>query len=279
MNQFSDRSILITGCSSGIGLEAAKALHQRGYRVFATARESQSLAMLKSLGVNAVSLDTRDSASIRTAMDYVANETQGRLYAVFHNAGYGQSGALEDLSRDALREQFEGNVFGVHELNTLIIPMMRKHQQGRIIINTSVLGYIAQKYKGAYIASKYALEGMADTLRLELWDTDIHVSMIEPGPIASAFRKHSLAAFKRHVDPAKSVHAKGYKILLEKLAFEGSITKWTLPASACVPPLIAALENPAPKARYRVTFPAKLMAAAKRVLPAHRLDRILLNGL
>lgn len=279
MNQLNDRSILITGCSSGIGLDAAKALHQRGYRVFATARDAASLAMLKSIGVDAVSLDTRDSASIRAAMEFVANETHGQLYSVFHNAGYGQAGALEDLSRDALREQFEGNVFGVHELNTIIIPMMRKSGRGRIVINTSVLGFIAQKYKGAYVASKYALEGMADTLRLELWDTDIHVSMIEPGPIASAFRKHSLAAFKRHVDPARSVHADAYKILLEKLAFEGPITKWTLPASACVPSLIAALESAAPKARYEVTFPTKLMAVAKRVLPAHRLDKILLNGL
>jgi NAD(P)-dependent dehydrogenase (short-subunit alcohol dehydrogenase family) len=189
------------------------------------------------------------------------------------------AGALEDLSRDALREQFEGNVFGVHELNSFIIPMMRKSGRGRIVINTSVLGYVAQKYKGAYIASKYALEGMADTLRLELWGTDIHVSMIEPGPIASAFRKNSLAAFKRHVDPARSVHAAGYKILLEKLAFEGPITKWTLPASACVPPLISALESPVPKARYQVTFPAQLMAVAKRVLSARRMDKILLNGL
>lgn len=279
MKKNTSRSILITGCSSGIGLASAKALHERGYTVFASARDQASLAMLKSIGVTPVLLEMADSASVHAAYAQVAEATRGQLYAVYHNAGYGQSGALEDLPRQAFREQFEGNVFGVNELNTLIIPDMRRNGGGRILINTSVLGYVAQKYRGAYIASKYALEGMADTMRLELHGSGIHVSLIEPGPIASQFRKHSLAAFKRHVDPQKSVHVEGYKVFLEKLAFDGPITKWTLPAEACVPPLIDALERSQPKVRYPVTFPAKLMALAKRFVTARQLDRILMNGL
>lgn len=279
MTQTTPRSILISGCSSGIGLASAKGLHERGYTVFAGARDDASLEMLKLIGVTPIHLDTRDSGSIRSAYEQVTEATGGRLYAVYHNAGYGQSGALEDLPRQAFREQFEGNVFGVHELNTLLIPNMRKNGCGRIIINTSVLGYVAQLYRGAYIASKFALEGMADTMRLELHGSGIHVSLIEPGPIASSFRKHSLAAFKRYIDPTKSVHAEGYKVFLEKLAFDGPITKWTLPSEACVPPLIDALERPLPKVRYPVTFPAKLMALMKRVLPTRQLDRMLINGL
>lgn len=279
MHHKEQRTILITGCSSGIGLTAAQALHARGYRVFATARDDLALATLKQMGVLPVCMDMRDSDSIRRAIEFVSRETGGTLFAIFHNAGYGQSGALEDLPREALREQFESNVFGVCELNSLVIPMMRKAGCGRIIINTSVLGYVALKFRGAYTASKFALEGIADTLRLELDGTGIHVSLIEPGPIQSNFRKHSLKAFQRFVDVGSSPHANAYQPFLEKLATEGPVTRWTLPAQACVPPLLSALESRVPKARYRVTFPAKLFAVLKRLLPSHRLDRVLLRGL
>lgn len=279
MRNESGRAVLVTGCSSGIGLAAAKALHQRGYLVFATARDDQSIEMLNHIGVTPVFMDGRNSASIRDAVDMVAGTTNGKLYGVFHNIGYGQSGALEDLPRDALREQFETNVFGLHELNSLIIPMMRRQTYGRLIINSSVLGYVAQKYKGAYVASKYALEAIADTLRLELHGSGIHVSLIEPGPIESRFRQHSLAAFKRFVDIGNSVHAAAYRGFVEKLATEGPITRWTLPASACLPPLFDALESRKPKARYQVTFPSKLLFVLKRLMTARQLDRLLMNGL
>lgn len=274
------RSILVTGCSSGIGLAAAQALHARGYRVFASARRAEDLARLRAMGMDAHYLDTADSASIAACVDSVLAATGGGLDAVFHNAGYGQSGALEDLPRAALRLQFEANVFGVHELNALLLPVMRRQGYGRIIINSSVLGFVALKFRGAYAASKYALEAIADTLRLELEGTPIHVSLIEPGPVESRFRPNSLAAFARYVGaPQASAHAEAYRKFIANLKHEGPITKWTLPATACVPPLLHALESKKPKARYAVTFPTHALTWLKRLLPASILDKVLQRGL
>ncbi|MGH8555590.1 MAG: SDR family NAD(P)-dependent oxidoreductase, partial [Gammaproteobacteria bacterium] len=179
--------ILITGASSGIGLCAARELRARGYRVIATARKLDDVDSLGAQGFNAVRLDLSDSASIRAAVAAVVEQTEGHLYALFNNAGFGQIGPLEDLSRAALRAQFEVNLFGIHEITALILPLMRAQGYGRIIQTSSLLGLIALRYRGAYNASKYALEAWSDTLRLELSGTGIHVVLIEPGPITSRF--------------------------------------------------------------------------------------------
>ncbi|MCK5721363.1 MAG: SDR family NAD(P)-dependent oxidoreductase, partial [Gammaproteobacteria bacterium] len=187
MNQ-NKKSILITGCSTGIGLCVAQALQQRGYRVFATARKEDDVETLKTIGLESLQLDLDKPESIQTAVTEILKRTNGTLGALFNNGAYGQTGAVEDLSRDVLRQQFETNVFGWQELTNLVLPVMLKQGHGRIIQNSSVLGFIALKFRGAYTASKYAIEGLTDTLRQELTGTNIYISLIEPGPIESRFR-------------------------------------------------------------------------------------------
>jgi len=196
-NAFSDKSILITGCSSGIGYSTAKILSARGYRVFASARKPEDVDRLKSEGLNAVELDLANSDSIQCALQYVLEQSDGKLYSLFNNGAYGQAGAVEDLRRDVLREQFETNLFGTVELTNLVIPIMRKQGFGRIIQCSSILGFVALKYRGAYNASKYALEGINDTLRQELVGSNITVSSIQPGPISTRFRANSMAMYKK----------------------------------------------------------------------------------
>ncbi len=268
-------SILITGCSSGIGLNAARTLHQRGYHVMATVRKKEHLAVLRQAGMTTTLLDLDDSDSIRHAFDETLTCFQGRLDYLFNNAAYGQPGALEDLSRQALRQQFETNVFGTQELTNLAISHMRQQGHGRIIFNSSVLGLVAMAYRGAYNASKYALEALADTLRLELADTPIHISLIEPGPIESQFRSHAYAKFKQHVDATTSPHRAIYATMERRFVQSGPVAPFTLPPDAVTQALIHALESRHPKIRYAVTVPTTLLAIFKRILPARMLDWLL----
>ena len=269
------RAILITGCSSGIGLCVAEGLAARGYRVFATARKEQDVALLQAKGLEALCLDLDDSASIHAAVDEVLARTGGTLYALFNNAGYGQPGAVEDLSRATLRAQFETNLFGMLELTNRVLPVMRKQGEGRILQNSSVLGYIALSYRGAYNASKYAIEGISDTLRLELRGSNIHVCLIEPGPIKSRFRANAFAMYQQHIDKTLSFHRAKYEAMERRLQKPGPAAPFTLGPEAVLAKVIHALENARPKVRYRVTQPAYFFAYAKRLLPQSWLDRIL----
>ena len=269
------KTILITGCSSGIGLCVARGLSSRGYRVFATARKDADVEALNKEGLESLLLDLDDPHSITAAVEEILTRTNGRLDALFNNGAYGQPGAVEDLSRDVLRAQFETNLFGWHQLTNLVLPVMRSQGHGRIIHNSSVLGFVALRYRGAYNASKYALEGLADTLRLELAGTDIHVSLIEPGPITSRFRENAFAAYKRNIEPDGSAHREKYMQMEQRLTTKGPAVPFTLPAEAVLKKVIKALESPRPKARYYVTFPTYLFAFLKRVLTDRALDRIL----
>jgi NAD(P)-dependent dehydrogenase (short-subunit alcohol dehydrogenase family) len=269
------RTILITGCSSGIGQCVARGLAARGYRVFASARRQEDVEHLRAEGFTSLLLDLADSGSIAAAVDEVLSRTEGQLYALFNNGAYGQPGAVEDLSREVLRQQFETNLFGWHELTNRVLPMMRRQGCGRIIHNSSVLGFVALPFRGAYTASKYALEGLADTLRLELRGTGIHVSLIEPGPIESRFRSNAYAAYKRHIDPQASVHRARYLKMEERLLKTGPAVPFTLPPEAVLRKVIHALESRRPRARYYVTFPTWLFAVLKRVLTQNMLDRVL----
>lgn len=270
-----NNSILITGCSSGIGYTAAHGLKQRGYRVFATARKAADVARLQQEGLEALSLDLADSASIRQAVDQVMDKTDGQLYGLFNNGAYGQPGAVEDLSRAVLREQFETNLFGWHELSNLCIPAMRAQGRGRIVQNSSVLGIINLPYRGAYNASKFALESLSDTLRMELHGSGVHVSIIQPGPITSSFRANALAMYEKNIDRQHSAHRDYYKGVDKRLHQEGNASKHTLPPEAVLEKLIHALESPKPKIRYRVTTPTKVAAIGRRLLPDHWLDKLL----
>ena len=270
-----NRTILITGCSSGIGYAAALGLRDKGYRVFASARRQADLSMLQKQGLEAVQLDLDDSQSIRRALEQVLTETGGELYALFNNGAFGQPGAVEDLSRPVLRAQFETNVFGWLELTNLVIPVMRRQGYGRIVQNSSVLGFVAMPYRGAYNASKFAIEGLTDTLRLELRGSGVYVSLIEPGPITSSFRSNALAKFNANIVHEYSFHSEQYAGLLERLTKPGPAAPFTLPAEAVLKPLLHALEHKHPRARYPVTVPTYLFAYLKRLLPTAMLDRIL----
>jgi NAD(P)-dependent dehydrogenase (short-subunit alcohol dehydrogenase family) len=269
------QNILITGCSCGIGRCVAAGLVQRGYRVFASARKVEDVVALEADGLESVQLDLADSVSIHRAVDEVLARSGGQLYALFNNGAYGQPGAVEDLRRDVLREQFETNLFGTVELTNRVIPVMRAQGYGRIIMNSSVLGLVALPYRGAYIASKYALEGIADTLRLELRGSGIHLSLIEPGPIESRFRTNSYAAYKRNIDAEQSVHREKYLAMESRLLKERAAVPFTLPPEAVLAKVIHALEHRRPKIRYHVTVPTHLFSTLKRILPDGWMDRLL----
>ncbi|MBF0126320.1 MAG: SDR family NAD(P)-dependent oxidoreductase [Magnetococcales bacterium] len=274
------RTILITGCSSGIGQCVAHGLKKRGYRVFATARKEADVAILRQQGFEACQLDLDDSISIRDAVDWVLGQTGGTLHALFNNGAYGQPGAVEDLSREALRAQFETNLFGTHELTRLLLPVMRRQGFGRVIQNSSVLGFVALPYRGAYVASKFALEGLTDTLRLEWRGTGIHFSLIEPGPIRTAFRKNASLAFHRHVNSQDSIHQATYHAMeatFQQQARQGG-GRFSLPPEAVLAKVIHALESRRPKTSYAITFPTHLFAILRRLLPRRVMDAILIRG-
>lgn len=273
----SRRSILVTGCSSGIGRGVAAGLQRRGYRVFAGARKHEDVTRLRSAGFEVLQLDVASSASIEAAVDEVLERTDGGLYALFNNAGYGQPGAVEDLGRDVLRDQFEVNLFGLHELTTRLLPAMRRRGRGRIIQNSSVLGLVCLKYRGAYCASKFALEGLTDTLRMELQGSGIQVSLIEPGPVTSAFRSNAYAMFRRNIDRENSAHREIYAAVERRLAApEGRKVPFTLGPEAVLTKVIHALESRRAKPRYYVTVPTYGFALLKRLMPYRLMDRILI---
>lgn len=269
------KSVLITGCSSGIGLCVAQGLKARGYEVFATARNPDDVKHLQQQGFKAYRLDLRESETIASTVEQVLQETGGTLYALFNNGAYGQVGAVEDLSVATLRQQFETNFFGWHDLTCRVIPVMRKQKTGRIIQNSSILGFMTLPYRGAYVATKYAVEGLTDTLRLELAESGIKVSLIEPGPIESRFRDNALKMWRENIDPEHSAHKAYYQAMLARLQKQGPATPFTLPPEAVLTKVIHALESPRPKVRYPVTFPTYLFSLLRRILTSRGMDRVL----
>ena len=277
-NQPASRAVLITGCSSGIGLYCAQQLQRQGYLVIATARKAEDVAQLKQLGLQSLQLDLNNSVSIKNAMIRLQAITQGKLYALFNNGAYGLPGAVEDLSREALRAQFETNVFGTLELTNMVLPLMRAQGHGRIIQNSSILGFAAMPYRGAYNCSKFALEGLTDTLRQELTGSNIHVSLIEPGPILSDFRKNALNAFNQYIDKDNSAHKENYESMLQRLNKDGAAVPFTLGPDAVYKKLLHALQSPRPRARYYVTKPTYIMGYLKRLLSTRAMDWVLMKA-
>jgi len=270
------RSVLVTGCSSGIGLCVARGLADRGHQVVASVRKEADLTAWPHPDIPVVQLDLDDSDSIREGLEQALIHTDGRLDALFNNGAFGLPGAIEDLSRTAIRAQFETNLFGWLELTNHVIPIMRRQGFGRIIQNSSVLGIAAFAYRGAYTASKFALEGLSDTLRMELKGSGIDVSLVEPGPITSRFRSNALAAMERHIDIEHSVHAERYRNQLARLKKPGPAAPFTLPPEAVLKRVVHALESPRPRARYPVTVPTYLFGILRRLLPTRWMDRVLL---
>jgi NAD(P)-dependent dehydrogenase (short-subunit alcohol dehydrogenase family) len=271
----SDRSILVTGCSSGIGAHCAARLRETGWRVFAGARKQADVDRLAAEGFEAVRVDYNDEDSLARAAETVLAATGGTLDALFNNGAYALAGAVEDLPTEAMRTAFEANFFGWHTLTRRFVPVMRAQGHGRIVQCSSVLGFIPMKYRGAYIASKYALEGLSETLRLELLGTGIHVSLIEPGPIESRFEQNALDVFRRSIDIAGSIHREAYDRRIARMERGGSNSPLKRSPEAVYRKLVHALDNPNPRPRYRVTLPTTGSAVMRRVLPTRMLHAFL----
>ncbi|MGR3433658.1 MAG: SDR family NAD(P)-dependent oxidoreductase [Shimia sp.] len=273
------RTILITGCSSGIGLATARHLHRKGWRVFATARDDAALDRLRDEGMEPVRLDLTDPASIAAAADTVLATTDGVLDALFNNAAHAIPGAVEDVPPDALRAIFEANLFGLHDLTIRILPAMRAQGRGRILNCSSVLGFAALPWRGAYNASKFALEGLTDTLRLEMRDTGIHVVLIQPGPITSRIRANAIPHFECWIDWQASPRRAAYEATLLKRLYEPSGgDAFELPAHAVALKVEAALTARRPATRYKVTTPTYVAAVLRRLAPRGLVDRVLAKG-
>ncbi len=270
------KTILITGCSSGIGLDAARGMRDRGWRVFAACRQQRDCDRMRAEGFDSPRIDYTDPDTIATGLAEVLKATDGTLDALFNNGAHGLPGAVEDLPTDGLRAIFEANFFGWHELTRLVLPVMRRQGHGRIVQNSSVLGLVAFPWRGAYVATKYAVEGLTDTLRVELTDTDIHVVLIEPGPVTSKIREKSIPHFERFIDwknsPLKDLYEKS---LLKRLYESSGKDKFELPASAVTAKLALACESRRPRPRYYVTTPTYISGFLRRVLSTRASDRIL----
>ncbi|MBB3218464.1 NAD(P)-dependent dehydrogenase (short-subunit alcohol dehydrogenase family) [Ochrobactrum sp. RC6B] len=269
------RSIIITGCSSGIGAYCAEALKSQGWRVFATARKDADIDALRAKGIETHYLDYTQPQSIANLVDEVLRQTDGTLDALFNNGAYAQPGAIEDLPVEALRQQFEANFFGWHDLTRRVVPVMRRQGHGRIVHCSSILGLVPMKWRGAYVASKFALEGLMLAQRMELEGSGIDVSLIEPGPIASRFTYNAASHAEANIDMEASVHRELYQRQMAKLKSGGTKSKNKLGPEAVYAVLLHALEAPRPRPHYVVTRPAKLGSLARRLMPARWLYRML----
>ncbi|MES0864502.1 SDR family NAD(P)-dependent oxidoreductase [Ruegeria sp. SCPT10] len=270
------KSILITGCSSGIGLDAAHGMRAQGWRVFASCRQQRDCDRLRAQGFESPRIDYADADSIKAGLTEVLQATGGTLDALFNNGAHGLPGAVEDVPTDGLRHIFEANFFGWHELTRQVIPVMREQGHGRIVQCSSVLGLVAFPWRGAYVATKYAIEGLSDTMRLELKETNIRVILIEPGPITSKLREKAIPLFERFIDWENSaLRAKYENSLLKRLYESAGPDKFELPASAVTAKLVQAVEARRPKARYYVTTPTYIAGYLRRILPTRAIDRIL----
>ena len=273
------KTVLITGSSSGIGYDAAHGLKARGWRVFGSCRKVEDCARLRDEGLESVRIDYAEPNSIAEGLAEMLEATDGRIDAVFNNGAYAVPGAVEDLPRDALRAIFEANFFGVHDLTTKVLPVMRRQGSGRIINCSSVLGFVTLPWRGAYNSTKFAMEGLTDTLRIEMRGTPIHVILIEPGPVTSNIRQNSIPHFEKWIDWKNSARAEQYReTLLKRLYEDRGKDTFELPASAVTKKLIHALEAPRPRPRYYVTTPTYMMSGLKRLLPTRALDWVLSKG-
>lgn len=272
------RSVLITGCSSGIGLDAARGLKARGWRVFATCRQEADCVRLRAEGLESFPLDYADEASIAAAVDEVVARTGGTLDALYNNGAFACPGLVEDLPRGALRAIFETNLFGYHDLTRRIIPLMRAQGHGRIVNCSSVLGLVAAQWRGAYVATKFAMEGLTDVLRIEMRGTGIDIILIEPGPVTSSIREKAIPHFEKWINWEASPRAADYRSLLDRLYTSRGPDRFELPASAVTAKLIHALEAPRPRARYYVTTPTHIAGILRRIMPTRALDWFLTKG-
>ena len=264
------RRVLITGCSSGIGLDAARRMQSLGWRVVATCRKDADIAARRAEGMECHHLDLADEDSVARLPGLVL--AGGPLDGLVNNAAFALPGAVEDMPRGALRSIFETNLFGTHDLTVRLIPHFRQGG-GRIVNISSVLGLIGIRWRGPYVATKFAMEGLTDVLRLEMADTPVRVILIEPGPITSRIRENAIPHFERWVDWQNSARADEYRDgLLKRLYRPAGRDRFELPPSAVSDRIVHALTAARPRARYYVTTPTWISGTARRLLPTRALD-------
>jgi NAD(P)-dependent dehydrogenase (short-subunit alcohol dehydrogenase family) len=222
-------------------------------------------------------MDYADRNSIAAAVEEVLRRTGGTLDALFNNGAYSHPGADEDLSTGHLRTLLETNFIGWYDLTRRVLPAMRKQGHGRIVNCSSVLGFVAVRFTAAYSASKFAVEGWSDALRLELSGTGIHVSIIQPGPIRSRMLENARARFTETIDIRNSHFRADYGREISRLSSGSRSSRFKLGPEATLAPLVHALESRSPRARYRITIPTKVGAWLKRFLPTRVMDRVLLR--
>ena len=266
--------VVITGCSSGIGLHVAEGLRAQGYRVLPCCRTEQQRERLLQSFERVVAFDLADSEQVAQGAKSILQVTEGQIYALFNNAAYGQPGAVEDLTREVLEKQFASNFFGAHQLTRALLPALLAQPKARLIQHSSILGFVGMAYRGAYNASKYALEGLTDTLRQELAGTSVKVSLIQPGPVLSEFRANALKALKTNIDCENSRHAQSYQQSLDRLQTQGAAVPFTVGPEAVLKRVLHALESRWPKVRYPVTTPTYILGVLKRLLPARWFDAV-----
>ena len=269
-----DRYVLVTGCSTGIGYCLARGLSARGHRIIASCRADADVERLSQEGIQTIRVDLADERNVDEAVERVRELSGGNLYGLINNGAYGQPGAMIDISREVLREQFETNVFGTQQLTNGLLPMMLENRAGRVVQISSVLGFICLRFRGPYNASKYALEALTDTMRLEHRGSGVHFVLVEPGPIRSRFRENALKKYLEHIAPRESMFRSTY-VELEKRMHSTEDARYTLPPEAVLKAVVHALESPRPRIRYPVTFPTRVMAILKRLLTDRRLDAFL----
>ena len=267
------RAVLVTGCSSGIGAATALRLHRAGHVVYASARRTEDLAELAAAGIATVQLDVTDEASMQAGVKRVADE-RGAVEILVNNAGYGVMGVVEEVPLANVRAQFETNVFGAVRLIQLVLPGMRARQWGRIINVSSILGRAAVPGGAIYDASKYALEGVSDALRLEVPRFGIHTTLIEPGPVRTGFAAPAVAGMAG--DSAT------YGEFRERLAaWYGTVYgpdrpnllgRFTVDADAVAAVIERAIRARRPRARYPVGVPARGLLSLRRLLPDRMFD-------
>ncbi len=269
------RTVLITGCSSGIGATTAIHLRDRGWRVAPTARKPEDLERLRSDGFDPISLDVQSPEAVERAIETATRMFPEGIGALVNNAGFGQPGAIEDITRDELRRQFEVNVIGVHDLTRHLLPAMIGQGYGRIVNIGSILGLYALPFIGAYSASKFALEALTDALRAEMSGTGLGVSLIGPGPIRSSFRDNAASltdgSVAGRVSRFDALYERGTRTVKEGKAY----SRGTLAPLAVAKKIEHALTSRRPRGRYSVTTQALICEQALRVMPRSVMQAIL----
>jgi len=271
------KSVLITGATDGLGKALALLLAERGYRVFAAGRSPEKLAQLdsiardKNLPLESIALDVCSDASVQSAVQSVLGKT-GAIDVLVNNAGVNYTAAVEDLSMEDWRAQFETNVFGVLRVTRAVLPRMRDRRSGRILMMSSLSGLVTPPTQGAYSSSKHALEGLSNALRMELYPFGIDVVLIEPGYIITGIQKTAAELSKPYLEkggPYAPLYAKFFTSVNDMR------TKSKYTPRDCAHVMLRAMETPRPKARYGVTSLAPFVKWSKRLLTDAAIDAIL----